>query len=96
MTEAYAAVQMPAEIGPNQCGSLKCKIDTSASGNVILCMFLPNSMYISTYGKPLGLHPSNTHLTAYNGSNTPEVGALDTAIDLKVVISQIDYTHNDM
>ena len=28
MTETYASVQMPAQIGPNQHGSLRCKVDT--------------------------------------------------------------------
>ena len=26
MTEAYATMQMPAQVGPNQQGSLKCKV----------------------------------------------------------------------
>ena len=34
-TEAFATVEMPAEIGPCQCGTLKCKVDTGAGGNVM-------------------------------------------------------------
>ena len=35
MTEAYATVQIPAQIGPNQCGSLRFKVDTVACGTVM-------------------------------------------------------------
>ena len=35
MTEAFATVWMPAEIGPNQQATLKCKVDTGAGGNVM-------------------------------------------------------------
>ena len=39
-TEAFATVQMPAEIGPNKLATLKCKVDTGADGNVMpLCAF---------------------------------------------------------
>ena len=34
-TEAFATVEMPAEIGPHQCETLKCKVDTGAGGNVM-------------------------------------------------------------
>ena len=36
---------------------------------------------ITTDGKPTGLCPCETRLTAYNGSNIPQFGALDTAIE---------------
>ena len=40
LNEAWTTVTMPAEIWPNQCGSLRCKVDTGASGNVMpLCIF---------------------------------------------------------
>ena len=35
LTEAWATVTMPAEIGPNQHGSFRCKVNTGASGNVV-------------------------------------------------------------
>ena len=35
MTEAFATVQMPAEIGPSQQATLKCKVNTGAGGNVM-------------------------------------------------------------
>ena len=72
-------------IGPNQHGSLKCQIDTGAGGNVMpLCVFvklLPKC--ISTDDKPFSLHPTNTHLTGYNGSTIFQLGGLDTAIKRK-------------
>ena len=34
-TEAFATVQMPAEIGPNKLATLKCKVNTGAGGNVM-------------------------------------------------------------
>ena len=35
MTEAYATVQMLAQIGPNQQTTLRCKDDTGTGGNVM-------------------------------------------------------------
>ena len=74
---------MPAEIGPNQCGSLRCKVNTGASGNVmLLCVFAKLfPRHITRDGKPTGLHPCDSRLMAYNGSNIPQFGALDTAIE---------------
>ena len=73
---------MPAEIGPSQLVTLKCKVDTGAGGNVMpLCAFtklFPRS--INTDGSPRGLKSSTTHLTAYNGSKIPQFRTLDTAI----------------
>ena len=83
LTEALATVTMPAEIGPNHHGSLQCKVNTGASGNVmLLCIFaklFPRC--ITTDGKPTRLHLCDTGLTAYNGSIIPQFGALDTAIE---------------
>ena len=74
---------MPAEIGPNQLATLKCKVDTGAGGNVMpLCAFaklFPRC--INADGSPRGLKSSTTHLTAYNGSKIPQFGTLDTVID---------------
>ena len=83
LTNAWATVTMPAEIGPNQCGSLWCKVDTGASGNVvslhIFAKLFPR--HITTDGKLITLHSWDTTLTAYNGSNIPQFGALDTATE---------------
>ena len=58
MTDVYATVQMPAQIGPNQHGNLRCKVDTGASGYVMPLHGLPNSsLGASVYGKPMGLFP---------------------------------------
>ena len=84
-TEAWATVTMPAEMGPNQHGSLRCRVDTGASGNVIplqvFAKLLPRC--ITRDGKSTRLHCCDTTLTAYNGSNIPQFGALDTAIEWK-------------
>ena len=82
-TEAFATVQMPAEIGPNKLVILKCKVDTGAGGNVMplhaFAKLLPRS--INADGSPRGLKSSMTYLTAYNGSKIPQFRTLDTAID---------------
>ena len=81
--EAFATIQMPAEIGPSQLVTLKCKVDTGAGGNVTpLCTFtklFPRS--INADGSPRGQKSSTTCLTAYNGSKVPQFRTLDTAID---------------
>ena len=83
LTEAWATVTMPAGIGPNQYGSLQCKVYTDASGNVmplhVFAKLFPS--HITTDGKPIRLCPCETRLTVYNGSNIPHFGALDTAIE---------------
>ena len=82
-TEAFATVQMPAEIRPNQLVTLKCKVDTGVGCNVMpLCTFsklFPR--HINANGSPRGLKSSMMHLTAYNRSKIPQFGTLDTAID---------------
>ena len=74
---------MPAEIGPNQLATLKCKVDTGAGGNVMplraFAKLFPRC--INADGSPRGLKSSTTRLTAYNGSRIPQFGTLDTAID---------------
>ena len=66
LTDAWATVTMPPEIGPNQFGSLRCKVDTGASGNVMpLCIFaklFPRC--ITRDGKPTRVHPCDARLTA--------------------------------
>ena len=68
MTETYATLQMSAQIGPDQCESLRCKVNTSAGGNVMpLHTFAKLSPACTrTDDRPLGLHTSNTDLTVYN------------------------------
>ena len=53
LTEACATVIMPAELGADQHGSLRCKVNTGANGNVIpLCIFAISAQSIS---RPDGL-----------------------------------------
>ena len=85
MTEAYATVQMPAQIRPNQQATLRCKVDTGAGGNVMPLhafskLFL---RHVTTDRTPTGIRPTRTNLTAYNGSTIKQYGTLDTAIDWK-------------
>ena len=74
---------MPAEIGPKQLMTLKCKVNTSAGGNVMplhtFAKLFPRC--INADGSPRRLKSSTTHLTAYNGSKIPQFRTLDTAID---------------
>ena len=83
LTEAWATVTMPAEIGPNQCGILRCEVNTGASGNGmplhIFAKLFPR--HITRDGKPTRLHHCDIRLMVYNGSNIPQLGALDTAIE---------------
>ena len=83
LTEAWATVTKSVEIGPDHHGSLWCKINTGVSSNVMpLCVFaklFPS--HITTDGKPTRLHPCETRLTVYNGSNILQFGALGTAIE---------------
>ena len=82
-TEAFATVEMPAEIGPNKLATLKCKVDTGAGGNVMplraFAKLFPRC--INADGSPRGLKSSTICLTAYNRSKIPQFGTLDTAID---------------
>ena len=79
MTEAFATVQMPAEIRPNQQATLRCKVDTSVGGNVMplhaFSKLFPRC--VTTDGTPTGLRPTRTCLTAYNGSTINQYGTLD-------------------
>ena len=76
-------VQIPAEVGPSQLVTLKCKVDTGVGGNVMpLCAFAKLfPRHINANGSPSGLKSSTICLTAYNGSKIPQFGTLDTAID---------------
>ena len=46
-----------------------------------LCQTLPNQL--TKTGMPTGLRKCNTKLRAYNGTNIPQLGALDTPITWK-------------
>ena len=78
--EAFATVQMPAEIGPSQLATLKCKVDTGTGGNIMplhaFAKLFPRC--INADGSPRGLKSS---MTAYNRSKLPQFGTLDAAID---------------
>ena len=82
MTEAFATVQIPAQIGHKQQSILQCKIDIDAGGNVMplhaFTKLFPKR--VSHDGKPTSLYPCRTHLTAYNGTDTPQLDALDSSI----------------
>ena len=84
MTEAYATVKMAAEIGPDQQATLRCKVDTSAGGNIMplhaFSKLFPRC--VTTDRAPTGA-PTRTHLTAYNESTIKQYRTLDTAIDWK-------------
>ena len=60
MTETFATVWMPAEIGPNQPATLKCKVDTGVSGNVMplraFSKLFPR--HVTTDRTPTGLRPT--------------------------------------
>ena len=83
LTEAGASVTMPAKIGLNHCRSLRCKVNTGASCNIMPpCIFaklFPRC--ITTDCRPTGPHSCDTRLTAYNGLNIPQFGTLDTATE---------------
>ena len=81
--EAFARIEVPADIGKNQLTTLKCKVDTSAGGNV-----MPIRTFAKLFperfdkdGNPTGLSPSSTRLTAYNGSPIKQFGTFRTHVD---------------
>ena len=84
-TEAFATLEIPAEIGPKHLANIRCKVDTGAGGNVMplraFAKLFPNR--IGKKGLPTGLRKCRTRLTAYNGTNIPQLGALDTKITWK-------------
>ena len=83
MTEAFADVEMP--VASKKRASLRCKVDTGAGGNVMplraFGKLFPNRL--TKNGLPTGLRKCNTKLRAYNGTNIPQLGALDTTISWK-------------
>ena len=85
MTEAYTAIKMPADIGPNQQATLRCKVDIGAGGNVMPLHAFSKLFLrcVTTDGTPTGLRPTRTRLTAYNRSTIKQYGMLDKAIDWK-------------
>ena len=83
MTEAFATVDMP--VASKKKANLRCKVDTGAGGNVMplraFAKLFPN--WLMKTGMPTGLQKCNTKLRAYNGTNIPQLGALDTPITWK-------------
>ena len=68
MTEKYTTVQMPVQIGPKQCGNLKCKVDAVTGDNVmplhVFAKLFPKC--ISSDGTSLDLHPSDSLQCIYH------------------------------
>ena len=83
MTEAFATVDMP--VASNKRASLQCKVDTSAGGNVMPLRAFAKLFFnlLTKIGMPIGLQKCKTKLTAYNRTNIPQLGALDTVITWK-------------
>ena len=83
ITEAFATVDMP--VASKKRASLRCKVDTGAGGNVMplwaFAKLFPNQLMKTQM--PTGLRKCNTKLRAYNGTNIPQLGALDTPITWK-------------
>ena len=83
MTEAFATVDMP--VPSKKRASLRCKVDTGAGGNVMplraFAKLFPN--WLTKTRMPVGLRKCNTKLRAYNGTNIPQLGALETTITWK-------------
>ena len=81
--EAFATVELPADIGKRRLATLRCKVDTGAGGNVMplraFSKLFPERF--NTDGHPTGLTPSTTCLSAYNGSTIKQYGTFDTHID---------------
>ena len=83
MTEAFATVDMP--VASKKRASLQCKVDTGAGANVMplraFAKLFPNRLMKT--GMPTGLQKCNTKLRAYNDTNIPQLGALETTITWK-------------
>ena len=83
MTEAFDTVDIP--VASKKRASLRCKVDTGAGGNVMplraFAKLFPN--WLMKTGMPTGLRKCNTKLRAYNGTNIPQFGALETTITWK-------------
>ena len=73
--EAFATVELPADIGKRQLATLWCKVDTGAGGNVMPLRAFSKLFQerFNTDGHPTGLTPSNTRLSAYNGSTNQAI-----------------------
>ena len=82
-TEAFANIEIPANIGKCQLATLRCKVNTGTGGNVIplhtFTKLFPKQF--DTDGHPTGLAPSTTCLTAYNGLPIRQLGTFRTHID---------------
>ena len=83
MTEGFATVDIP--VASKKRASLWCKVDTGAGGNVMplqaFAKLFPNQL--TKTGMPTGLPKCNTKLRAYNGTNIPQLSALEPTITWK-------------
>ena len=77
-TEPYTIVHLPTSCEGKTDASIHVKVDTGVGGNVmplrVFKRLYPNQ--IDMKGKPTGLEPSGTCLTAYNGTSIPQYGTL--------------------
>ena len=82
MTEALATVYMPVV---SKRASLWCKVDTGAGGNMMplqaFAKLFPNQLTKTRI--PTELWKCISKLRAYNGTNIPQLSALDTTITWK-------------
>ena len=76
ITETFTTVDMPVA---SKRASLWCKVDTDPGGNVMplqaFAKLFPNQL--TKMGMPTGLQKCNTKLRAYNGTNIPQLSALN-------------------
>ena len=65
--------------------SLRCKVDTGTGGNVMPLQTFTKlfTNQLTKTGMPTGLQKCNTKLTAYTGTNIPQLGSLETTITWK-------------
>ena len=81
--EAFATIELPADIGNGRPAALRCKVDTGAGGNVMPLRAF-SKLFPTRFtedGQPTGLSPSVTRLKAYNGSTIKQYGTFTTHID---------------
>ena len=95
-TEAFANIEMPADIGKCQLATLRCKVNTGAGGNVMpLCTFTKLfPKWFDTDGYPTGLTPSATCLTAYNSSPIRQFGTFRLSTCNKLGIVELNCAVN--
>ena len=76
-------MEMP--VASKKRASLQCKVETSAGGNMMplraFGKLFPS--WLTKAGLPIGLQKCKTKLRAYNGTNIPQLSALDITISWK-------------